>query len=229
MRTNLAAYGRFQVFLNYPYDDEFELLSHAMHFAVVAARLLPVCGKDLSAPDRPRLEMLVDAIFHTHYSVHDFSKGSGEGENNFARFNMPIEMGMALFHTFRTQREAHRCAFFVPAPHDYKAFASDLAGLDTRCYENDDVLLVAHVYEWLRSVVKEQLFNQQPTIEVKEKYKQFKILLDKVKGSDKNNHPTHDEAQELMFKICSECGWWEWRTTKVGKSEFPSIPLSFKG
>jgi len=72
MRNNLATYVDVQVFLNYPFDDEYEPLANAMHFAVVAAGFIPVCAKDLSAPDRPRLEMLVDSIIHCRYSLHDF-------------------------------------------------------------------------------------------------------------------------------------------------------------
>jgi hypothetical protein len=61
MRTHLSTFKHAQVFLNYPFDAEFESLAHVMHFAVVAAGLIPLCANDLSVPDRPRLEMLIDA------------------------------------------------------------------------------------------------------------------------------------------------------------------------
>jgi hypothetical protein len=132
MRRNLAAYTTCQVFLNYPFDEAFEVLADAMSFAVVAGGLLPVCAYDLTAPDKPRLEMLIDAIHSCHYSAHDLSRSRGQGPDNFARMNMPVEMGMALFHALHTQRRDHRCLFFVSSAHEYKAFASDLAGLDPR-------------------------------------------------------------------------------------------------
>src|SRR5258708_5085657 len=128
MRRNLSAYTNCQVFLNHPFDREFAPLADAMNFAVVAGGMLPLCAYDLTTPDRPRLELLVDAIRNCHYSAHDFSRSTGGGTSNFARMNMPIEMGMALFHALHTQRHEHRCAFFVPTAHDYQAFASDLAG-----------------------------------------------------------------------------------------------------
>src|ERR1044071_5267760 len=98
MRANLISFEEGQVFLNYPFDEEFRMFAHAMHFAVVAAGLIPVCAYDLTTPDRPRLDILIDAITHSRYSIHDFSRLRGEGEQNFARLNMPLEMGMALFH-----------------------------------------------------------------------------------------------------------------------------------
>src|SRR5215472_11424590 len=137
MLSPALIFQQYQVFLNYPYDSEADNISFAMHFAVVAAGLLPVCALDLTAPDRPRLEILVEAIMNCHYSAHDFSRCRGQGEKNFGRFNMPVEMGMALFHALQTQRVGHRCAFFVTAAHDYQVFAADLAGLDPLTYGDD--------------------------------------------------------------------------------------------
>lgn len=227
MRSDLVPYEKCQVFLNYPFDMEFRPLANAIHFAVIAAGLIPVCAKDLSVPDRPRLEMLVDAIVHCHYSVHDFSRSKGEGDSNFARFNMPIEMGMALFHALNTQRRQHRCAFFVATSHDYKQFVSDLAGLDPNHYDNEELSLVSGVYKWLLDVGK-PLVNELSAVDVKEKYRYFKRELEKIEGSEKDDLPSHDESQELMYNICSECRWWEWREHKLGMLEFPPLPLSWK-
>jgi hypothetical protein len=226
MRRNLEAYRTFQVFLNYPFDANFSLLADAMSFAVIAGGLLPVSAYDLTAPDRPRLEMLVEAIRCCHYSAHDFSRSEGDGPQNFARMNMPIEMGMALFHALHTQRREHRCIFFVPTPHDYKTFASDLAGLDPRVHNNDDVKLLTDMYEWLRSVVPSALFNAQPTVNIIDKFDAFKLHRKRVKGAN-GGQPSHEEGRELMYQICAQSGWWDWRTNRMGKDEFPSVPLAF--
>jgi hypothetical protein len=73
MRANYAAYRLWQVFLNYPFDEEFRPLADAMTFSVVAGGLLPLCAKDLTSPDRPRLDVLVSAISNCQYSAHDLS------------------------------------------------------------------------------------------------------------------------------------------------------------
>ena len=228
IRSNLAAYKRYQVFLNYPFDENYAPLANALHFAVVAAGLLPVCTDGLSSPDRPRLDTIINAILNCHYSVHDFSRNRGEGDTNFARFNMPIEMGMGIFHALETQRREHRCAFFVPTPHEYQIFASDLSGLDPKCHYNDENRVVSLMYEWLRDVVPPTMFNSEPTTTVKEKYVYFKSQLLKLNGSEENGKPAYSEVVELMYQICSECDWWDWRSTKAGKIEFPIIPLLWK-
>lgn len=228
MRRNLSAYATCQVFLNYPFDDGFRGLADAMSFAVIAGGLLPLCAFDLTAPDRPRLEMLVDAIRNCQYSAHDLSRSHGEGPNNLARMNMPIEMGMALFHALHAQRREHRCLFLVSTPHDYKNFASDIAGLDPRVHNGDEGRILIDVYEWLRAVVPAALFNSQPTVNVVERFDEFKRRLARVRGSGENGAASHDETREIMYETCAEVGWWDWRVHRMGKDEFPIVPISFK-
>ncbi len=228
MRRNLQAYAICQVFLNYPFDDDFQLLADAMSFAVVASGMLPVCAKDLSVPDRPRLDTLVDAIRQCHYSAHDFTRFTGEGTQNMSRMNMPVEMGMAVFYAITTQRNEHRCAFFVSTPHDYHVFASDLSGLDPMCHQSDDERLLSQMYEWLRGIVPSPLFNSQPVVHIAEKYRYFKSELARINGGGNVGSPSHNERRELMYQICAASGWWDWRETRMGKDEFPSIPLSWR-
>jgi hypothetical protein len=229
MRRNLVAYSACQVFLNYPFDEAFMPLADAMSFAVIAGGLLPVCAYDLTVPDRPRLEMLVDAIQNCQYSAHDLSRGHGEGSDNFARMNMPIEMGMALFHALHAQRREHRCIFFVSDIHAYKAFASDLAGLDPRVHGGDYTRLLIDMYEWLRRVVPTALFNSRPAVEVVDKFGEFEARRQRVRGSGDGGRASHDETREVMFTLCSELGWWDWRGNRLGKEEFPSVPIAMKG
>ncbi len=230
---NLLINNRHSVYLNYPYHKEFIPLSYAMQFTVVAAGLVPVSAKDFSTPDVVRLPTLVEAMMNCHYSAHDLSQYRGLGDNNFARFNMPLEMGMALFYAFSTQHAAHRCVFFVSTPHDYKEFASNLAGLDPKCHENKEEKLIAEMYNWLHTMAQDSaptlaVFNMISPAEIQNKYDHFKQQLQKVDGSGDDGRPTHFESRELMYSICTECGWWDWRKNKAGEVQFPKIPLSWK-
>jgi hypothetical protein len=228
MPRNLNTYINFQVFLNYPFDDTFIDLSNAMSFAVVAAGLIPVSAYDLTVSDRTRLEMLVDAISSCRYSAHDLSRSQGEGDHNFARMNMPIEMGMALFHALHTQRIDHRCIFFVSNLYDYRRFASDLAGLDPKAHNNEELVLLTNMYDWLRAVVSSNIFNSIATVDVQRKFQEFKTRLIDVIGSGANGQPSHAESRELMYQVCSEVGWWDWRGTRAGREEFPCVPLRYR-
>jgi hypothetical protein len=225
MRTTFA-YPQHQVFLNYPFDQAAEPFSAALHFGVISAGLLPVCAFDLTAPDRPRLEILVEAITQCKYSVHDFSRYTGEGNENLARFNMPIEMGMGLFHALQTQRRDHRCAFFVTSPYLYRQFASDLAGLDPISYDCEDALL-AGVYEWFRDSIR-VVSIPKPTPEIIDNFEEYRRLLGGLRGSGKNGGASHHERQELMYQVCSKSGLWQWRANVLGMEAFPELPLAWK-
>ena len=218
----------FQVFLNYPFDDDFRDMALAMHFAVVSANMIPVCARDLSVPDRVRVDMLVKAVASCHYSAHDLSRGKGEGAENYSRLNMSIEYGMALFYDMNSDGAAHRCAFFVASPHEYQAYASDLSGLDPQYHENSDLMLVKLVYDWLLFIQPDLKATQPPTAVVVTRYADFKEELKKINGSGKDGLPTHDETQELMFQLCGRAGWWIWRGNPLGLRELPKLPLSFK-
>ena len=228
MRSNLAAFRDYQVFLNFPFDADFEDLEIALQFTIVAAGLIPVCAKDISVSDRPRIDLIFNAIRNCQYSVHEFSRNTGEGKQNYARMNMPLEMGMALFQAMDTKWHSHRCAFFVPTSHDHQQFASDLAGLDPPdCHNNDPERFLKSVYKWIESVVPEGRRTSVPMPDVVEKYHDFCKTLKQIKGSGDNGQASYDETRELMYKICEECKWWDFRETRQGKSEFPTTPIAW--
>jgi hypothetical protein len=226
MRRDLIAYRRHQVFLNYPYDQDYRPFAEALSFGVVAAGLLPVSALDLTTPDSLRLDMLVDAIENCDYSAHDLSRSRGEGDDNFARMNMPVEMGMALFYALSTRRSGHRCAFFVPSSsRSHHKYVSDLAGLDPRHYGEDPVTLLVAIYEWLRDIGPGAVVSNQPTVDVINAFEEFSGRCWEVDGADLDGRPSYAEARELMYQVCSARGWWDWRGTRAGIEEFPRIPL----
>lgn len=141
---------------------------------------------------------------------------------------MPIETGMAMLHALHSQRRDHRCAFFVGTPHDYQRFASDLAGLDPKCHNNDEEILLVLVYEWLRDVVPSTIFNLQATKSIVDRYHVYRSRATDINGSGGNDAASHDEKRELMYQVCQEVGWWDWRNAAFGRAEFPVVPLLWK-
>jgi len=88
--------------------------------------------------------------------------------------------------------------------------------------------LLTDLYEWLRGVVPTAMFNKQPTFDVVQKYQEFHDRLVTVNGSAGDGRPSHEEAREIMYQVCSDAGWWDWRGTRMGKEEFPIVPLSLR-
>jgi hypothetical protein len=228
MQVDLDFLRRYQVFLNYPFDQAYLPFAEALSFGVAAAGMVPVTALDLTVPDTGRLEMLVKAITSCHYSAHDLSRCRGEGPDNLTRMNMPIEMGMAMFHALSTQRADHRCAFFVPNNYAYQQYASDLSGLDPLRYGEDPASLLAVVYEWLRDVGPSGIVSVQPTVDVIDAFAEFNSRRDAIDGAGPGGLPSHAEVREVMYQVCANQNWWDLRGTKMGKARFPEVPLRLR-
>jgi len=70
---------------------------------------------------------------------------------NLARFNMPLELGMAMSQRFsgKSKRDSHDWLVLVPKGHIYKRFLSDLAGYDPVEYDGTAATVVPAVMSWL--------------------------------------------------------------------------------
>ena len=77
------------VFINCPYDPGFVDLFHSIVFTVVAHGFVPRSAKESEASADPRIDRIASALAESKYSIHDLSRFTGEGVDNFARFNMP--------------------------------------------------------------------------------------------------------------------------------------------
>ena len=78
---------------------------------------------------------ILRAVGESKYSIHDLSRCRGEGDANLARFNMPLELGIAMAHRHRSRRAEgrHDWLVLVPLGHQDQAFISDIAGSTRGC------------------------------------------------------------------------------------------------
>jgi predicted phosphoadenosine phosphosulfate sulfurtransferase len=99
------------------------------------------------------MDRIFEAIFSSRYSIHDLSRCQGEGDEALARFNMPLELGIAMALRFAGSQGSpdgrHDWLVLVPKGHSYYKFASDLAGYDAKEYAMDAVKVIPPVMAWL--------------------------------------------------------------------------------
>lgn len=139
---------------------------------------------------------------------------------------MPLEMGMALFYALQTQHLEHACAFLVPDAHHYQRFASDLAGLDPLVYDRDEEKLLTDTFDWLREVAPPGFRSDEPTVNIVAGYSNFRSECTLYAGSGFDGRLSHVETRELMYRVASERGWWDWRQSRAGHLHFPTLPLA---
>jgi hypothetical protein len=139
------------VFINCPFDAEFEPTFDAILFSVVCCGLIPRSSLESGSVAVPRMERIVRAIFSSKYSIHDLSRCQGEGSEQLARFNMPLELGIAMARRFMASRKAqqHDWLLLVSEGHGYLKFVSDLAGFDPLRYDGKIESVVPTVMSWL--------------------------------------------------------------------------------
>ena len=139
------------VFINCPFDADFAKLFDAIVFATVCCGFLPRSALESGTVAESRMERITRAIFSSKYSIHDLSRCKGEGDEQLARFNMPVELGIAMARRYMPRRNTakHDWLLLVQLGHSYVKFISDLAGYDPYQYNGTVENLVTKVMAWL--------------------------------------------------------------------------------
>lgn len=135
------------VFINCPFDPEYAPLFDAMIFATVCCGFTPRSAIESESVGEPRMDRILHAIFESRYSVHDLSRCTGEGTSNFARFNMPLELGMVLARQFRDPD--HEWLLLVPDGQHHLPFVSDLRAYDPATHDGSIKGVVRALMVWL--------------------------------------------------------------------------------
>jgi len=139
------------VFLNCPFDDAFAPLFHAAVLTIAALGFTPRCARETEGESDPRMDRIARGLKESKYSIHDLSRFQGEGPDNLSRFNMPLELGMALSMRYqgKTSGTLHNWVALVPHGFVHQRFISDLAGFDPPAHEQTPISIIKAISGWL--------------------------------------------------------------------------------
>jgi hypothetical protein len=140
------------VFLNCPFDDRYKPLLNSIILTVLACGFIPRISTESGSVSEPRLERICRSLHGSRFSIHDLSRCQGEGDLNLARFNMPLELGIAMgrrYATMEATASAHDWFVMVPEGHPHTPYISDLAGFDPGVHEETPESLVPAIMGWL--------------------------------------------------------------------------------
>jgi hypothetical protein len=115
------------VFLNIPFDDEYEPLYVALVAALTAFGIRPRSVLEIPPHENARLDRLRTLLAQCGASIHDLSRIEPSGDPPVPRFNMPFELGLALGLHFRKN---HAWFIFESVRHRVTRSLSDLGGYD---------------------------------------------------------------------------------------------------
>jgi hypothetical protein len=169
------------VFINCPFDAEYLPLFDAIVFATTSCGYTPRCALETGSISDPRMDQIYEALNSSKYSIHDLSRCRGEGDANVARFNMPLEFGIAFGKGYLKYegRRLHDWLVLLPHGHFYKQCVSDLGGYDPYTHKNTPATIVQPVMAWLAT--RPNAPQTPNPDQVMEKMKEFQTELEKLR------------------------------------------------
>src|SRR6266446_2651699 len=106
-RARLLDYDT-SVFINCPFDAEYQQLFEALVFAVYECGFIARSARESRDASQVRIDKIFRIIAECRYGIHDISRTELDTTSQLPRFNMPLELGMFLgakYYGNKTQRE----------------------------------------------------------------------------------------------------------------------------
>lgn len=144
---------RLAVFVNCPFDEGFRPMLDAIVFAVRFCGYTVRSALEAQDSGELRLTKITRLLAASRFSLHDISRVELDKSSGLPRFNMPIELGIALGmkHLGRPNVRDHRLLVLDTERYRYQQFASDLAGVDISAHGGAPARVITAVRDFLAS------------------------------------------------------------------------------
>jgi hypothetical protein len=123
--------GNNRVFLNVPYDSNYEPVLLAMTAALLSLGQMPELAFDDQRGGEDRLTCIVKLIKSCSFSFHDLSADQCDPP----RFNMPFELGMACAVNILDSKARHPFCIFHKTKFRLGRTLTDMNGMDPFIYD----------------------------------------------------------------------------------------------
>ena len=141
------------VFVNCPFDKEYDPILQAVLFCLVRFGLNPRIATERSDSGESRIDKIYELISSSRFSIHDLSRCQTRNEDKFYRLNMPFELGVDFgSRRFGSGRLRSKVSLVLEEQqYSYQAAISDLAGADIEAHDGRYEIAVRKVRNWLAS------------------------------------------------------------------------------
>ncbi|HVT57234.1 MAG TPA: hypothetical protein VHR45_02445 [Thermoanaerobaculia bacterium] len=143
-----------QVFINCPFDPQYQAMGDAITFAVFDCGFRPRMALEVDDGGQVRIDKIFELIGNCRFGIHDISRTESDDRTGLPRFNMPLELGMFLgakrFGQGRQKKKV--CLILDRERNRYQAFISDIAGQEVRAHQGEPREAIRAVRDWLRSL-----------------------------------------------------------------------------
>jgi hypothetical protein len=142
------------VFVNCPFDENYAPLLQAIAFCIVYLGFHPRFAPENANNAQARMDRIAELIRGSKFGIHDLSRCKSAAADEFARMNMPFELGLD-----------HACQRYGPGElaekvilvlehdrFDYHRALSDISGWDIRAHGGKHETAILHVRSWLIAI-----------------------------------------------------------------------------
>jgi hypothetical protein len=159
------------IFINCPFDPEFQPFLRATLFTICAMECKPRSALEESDSSILRLEKIYTLIEKCRFSIHDLSRTELSASTGLPRFNMPLELGIFLGIKRSTSSTSRKktCLIFVKDKHNV-SFITDLNGVDVEAHGNNPEKVIRPIRNWLCEDAK---IRGRPASIIEEHFKKF--------------------------------------------------------
>ncbi|MFN0036150.1 MAG: hypothetical protein ACKVUS_13895 [Saprospiraceae bacterium] len=139
------------VFINCPFDEEYQPLFEAILFAVHRCGFVLRCAKEFGDSNQIRIDKIVQLIGESKYAIHDLSRVTLKSTTDLPRFNMPLELGIFIGCSKFGSRQHKQKVYLILESEEYrfKKFISDLSGQDIQSHKDNPEAAIKVVRDWL--------------------------------------------------------------------------------
>ena len=170
------------VFINCPFDKEYNDLFLALVFVIQDSGFIPRCALESSGTEANRLMKIAEIIKECRLGIHDISRVELSDSSNLPRFNMPFECGLFWGCMLYADggKKSKKLLVIDSIEHRYKASLSDISGQDISVHQDSPKLLIEKVRSWLSQYSQERLPGGEA---IWNHYQEFQADLPKICSS----------------------------------------------
>lgn len=143
------------VFLNCPFDEEYEPVFWAIVFTIHDCGFVARCALEVDDSSDTRIAKIYKLIEACELGIHDISRTELDSVNDLPRFNMPLELGIFLgakrFGSAKQRKK--KCLVLDRERYRFQKFCSDIAGQDIKGHADNPEKVISAVRDWLRQFI----------------------------------------------------------------------------
>jgi hypothetical protein len=187
------------IFINCPYDESYinDFLKPILYVSIKNG-LYPRLALESSDARQFRLQKITELLKACKYSIHDISILKSQKAGEYARMNMPFELGVdyGLRVSGVKKFSSKQFLVLVSAKQDFQKAVSDLVGFDPKYHNRNTLTLVECIQAWFSETLN--LHSETPASMTFSEYIEFNASLFEKKAKELKSDNLAKEFIESM-------------------------------